>query len=222
MKLLLVRHGETDGNVERRLQGPDDPLTERGRRQARELATHLAGRADIVALYASPLARAWETAGAIGGELGIDPVPRPGLAEIDIGDAAGLTFDEWAERHPDQAKRFGDDGLEFRWPGGESGRDVAVRTAAEIEDVLETHRRETGAVVLVSHGGALAWILSHLLGESDDKWPSDHMLLENCSVTEAFIPEDGRGAVAFVCRNDVGHLTPDPDAEAAVGDKDPG
>ena len=93
MRLLLVRHGETVGNVERRLQGAGDPVTERGRRQAKELAVHLSGREDLVALYASPYVRAFDTALAIGGEIGLDPVPRDRLAEVDVGQAEGYRFE---------------------------------------------------------------------------------------------------------------------------------
>ena len=85
MRLLLVRHGETVGNILRQLQGDDDPLTERGRRQAREVASYLAGRGDLRALYASPLIRAFETAQVIGAAVGLAPQPRPGLAEINVG-----------------------------------------------------------------------------------------------------------------------------------------
>ena len=80
MQLLLVRHGETVGNVERRLQGVDDPLTERGRRQARDIAAHLAARGDVRSLYTSPLPRALETARTIGEAVRLAPVPRAALA----------------------------------------------------------------------------------------------------------------------------------------------
>ena len=67
MQLLLVRHGESAGNLTRILQGRDDPLTERGRRQARELAAYLGARGDVRAIYTSPLGRAAETAGSSAG-----------------------------------------------------------------------------------------------------------------------------------------------------------
>ena len=217
MKLLLVRHGETAGNVARTLQGPEDPLSELGRRQARELADHLARRGDIVAMYASPLTRALDTARAIEQKTGVAPIVREALAEIDVGDAAGLTFEGWAEQFPDQARQFREDGLGYTWPGGENGWDIAARTAAETDRILEDHRREDGAVILVSHGGALAWIVARLLGEPEDRWPDDHMLLDNCSITEVDIPADPGGQATFLYRNEIGHLSPDPDAEVATG-----
>lgn len=222
MKLLLVRHGETEGNVRRLLQGLDDPLTERGWRQAREIAAHLAGRDDLVAMYASPLVRTVQTARAIGEETGLEPVLREGLAELDIGEAEGLGFEEWAERFPERAERFREQGVDFVWPGGESGRQLGRRVAAEVDRIVEEHRRERGTVLIVSHGGALAWALAHLLGEPDDRWPGEHLGLENCSLTEVEVPEDRDGQVTVVCKNEIGHLSSDPDAEAATGEAEPG
>lgn len=215
MKLLLVRHGETEGNVSRRLAGADDPLTDRGREQARELAAHLSGRDDIVALYASPYVRALETARAIGAEIGMEPVQRARLAEVDVGEAVGYRFEEWAEKFPEEAERFRTEGLDYAWPGGESGRQISARTEAELGEILDEHRCEGGTVVLVSHGGALAWIIAHLLGEPDGEWPHEYALLENCSLSEAEVNPDG--PAKFLYTNEIGHLSPDPDAEAATG-----
>jgi broad specificity phosphatase PhoE len=213
MQLLLVRHGETVGNVERRLQGVEDPLTERGKRQAHELAVHLATRGDVRSLYTSPLPRAFETARTIGDAVALAPVPRAALAEVNVGNAAGHQFSEWADRYPEEARHFREGGVDYAWPGGESGLEVAARTAAEIDGIISVHRLERGAVVVVSHGGALAWIIAHLLHEPRDRWPRDHMQLENCSLTEITIDPHYSQAITFVCRNEVGHLTPDPMSE---------
>jgi broad specificity phosphatase PhoE len=222
LKLLLVRHGETEGNVRRLLQGLDDPLTERGRRQAQEIAALLSRRDDVVALYASPLVRTVQTAEAISAGVGLEPVLREGLAELDIGDAEGLGYEEWAEKFPHEAERFREEGVDFVWPGGESGRQLGRRVAAEVDRIVGEHRSRPGSVVIVSHGGALGWMLSHLLGEPDDEWPSEHLGLENCSLTEVSVPEDGDGQVTVICKNEIGHLSPDPDAEVAAGDSHPG
>ena len=222
MRLILVRHGETEGNVSRRLQGAEDPLTKRGRRQARELASHLSGRSDVSALYASPYRRAYDTARAIGDALGFEPEPRPALAELDVGRAAGYRFEAWVEEFPREAERFRQEGVDYAWPGGESGRDLSARTEREMDRILKSHRHEAGAVVLVSHGGTLAWIIAHLLGEPDGVWPHDYTRLDNCSVTEAEIAPNGDGPATFLYTNEVGHLSPDPDAEAATGHQDPG
>ncbi|MFN8511611.1 MAG: histidine phosphatase family protein [Thermomicrobiales bacterium] len=214
MQLLLVRHGESIGNVTRQLQKHDEPLTERGRRQAGELASFLADRPDLRVVYTSPLNRAVETATIIGAAIGLRPIALPGLAEIDVGKAAGFTFDEWSERDPESVRRWREEGIDYVWPGGESGRQLAARTAAEIDRIISAHRLDRGAVVVVSHGGALAWIIAHLLREPRDRWPT-HQLL-NCSLTEITIEADEQ-AVSFLCHNDTGHLSPEPEEEAALG-----
>ena len=91
MRLLLVRHGESDANSAGVHQGwYDSPLSARGEAQAVATARALAARDDIrpVAVYASPLARAWRTGLAIGAALGLTPVPHPGLREINVGAVA--------------------------------------------------------------------------------------------------------------------------------------
>src|SRR2546421_2092518 len=88
--LLLVRHGETDWNADGRLQGHTDrPLSDFGRRQARQLAEELANES-LEAIYASDLARARETAEIVGKRLGLPVVLEPELREKDWGTGEGL------------------------------------------------------------------------------------------------------------------------------------
>src|SRR5581483_11305534 len=94
--LLLVRHGETDWNAERRWQGHADvPLNARGREQARALAEELAGES-IDAIYSSDLSRAQDTADIVGARLDVPVVVDPDLREIDVGPVEGLTAEESA------------------------------------------------------------------------------------------------------------------------------
>lgn len=214
MQLLLVRHGESIGNLSRRLQSLDDPLTDKGRRQASEIAGFLAERGDLRALYSSPLSRAFETAQIIGSAIGFAPIPLDGLAEINVGTAAGLTFDEWAEQNPAAAAEFHSGGPNYVWPDGESGLQLAARVAAAIDAIISAHRLEGGSVVVVSHGGALGWMIDHLLREPREQWPQHQ--LHNCSLTEVTIDDDEQ-AVTFVCRNEIGHLSPEPEEVVALG-----
>lgn len=214
MQLLLVRHGESVGNLSRRLQSLDDPLTDKGRRQASEIAGFLAERGDLRALYSSPLSRAFETAQIIGSAIGFVPIPLDGLAEINVGTAAGLTFDEWAAQNPDAAAEFQSGGPSYVWPDGESGLQLAARVAAAVDAIISAHRLEGGGVVVVSHGGALGWMIDHLLREPREQWPQHQ--LHNCSLTEVTIDDDEQ-AVTFVCRNEIGHLSPEPEEEVALG-----
>ena len=210
MRLLLIRHGQTLGNVLRQLQDEHDPLTDLGRRQAAAIAAHLASLGAAEALYSSPLSRALDTARIIGAAIGHEPQPRPAWAEIDVGRAAGHTFDAWRELFPDESAAFRSDGVGYTWPGGESGRDVARRTAAEIDWLLTHHHDAAAPIAIVSHGGALAWAFSYLLREPGDRWPREHMRLDNCSLTEVTIDRatwaTGHPAI-FVCRNTIDHLS---------------
>ena len=214
MRLLLVRHGESLGNVTQVLQGRDDPLTDRGRRQAGEIAAHLATSHNVRAIYASPLARAYETAQIIGARIGIDPQPREGLAEINVGSAVGLTFENWTARFPDEARRFRTQGIDYTFPEGESGRQLGARIAADLDRIVAAHAGGDDTVIVVSHGGALAWALHHLLEETSDSWPRYDF--HNCSLTEVMI-EPATQEVMVVCRNEIGHLSPEPTEEVATG-----
>ncbi|MBI4759502.1 MAG: histidine phosphatase family protein, partial [Chloroflexi bacterium] len=100
MRLLLVRHGETDWNAEERYQGTTDvPLSAQGRAQAQALTSRMAGEV-LDAIYASDLQRAWQTAEVIAAPHGLPVRPEPRLREIDFGAWEGLTFDEIRQRRP--------------------------------------------------------------------------------------------------------------------------
>ena len=100
--LLLVRHGETDWNIENRFQGhADPPLNETGREQSRELARELAGER-LVAVVSSPLRRATlETAETIAAAHDLPLRQEPGLREVDLGSWTGLTRTEVEARDPE-------------------------------------------------------------------------------------------------------------------------
>ena len=100
MRLILVRHGETEHNRGGLTLGRADvPLNERGRAQARAVATSFT-RAPA-AIYASPLSRAFETAFAIGAATGVDVVMEPDLIEMDVGEMEHLAGAELRDRYPD-------------------------------------------------------------------------------------------------------------------------
>lgn len=144
----LVRHGETDWNRERRIQGSSDiPLNDTGREQARATGTLLASRR-WTALVASPLSRAAETARLIGEHVGLaEPELEPRLAERDYGAAEGLTGAEIDVKFPDGADV----------PGRETREAVAARVVAALHDLAARHPGE--AVIVVAHGGVIRSVL---------------------------------------------------------------
>ena len=147
--IYLVRHGETDWNRARRIQGSTDiPLNQTGRDQAAVTAALLANRS-WDGVYASPLSRAFETGAIIARALGLpEPEAVPEVAERRYGDAEGLTGDEIDARFP------GDTQV----PGRESREEVAARVIPAIVALAERHPGEN--IVLVSHGGVIRTILN--------------------------------------------------------------
>src|SRR5574342_920034 len=102
VRLLLIRHAESRGNHEGRLQGRKEfPLTERGVRQAELLAERLQSQG-VAALYSSPIRRAHDTALATATVAGLAVIPEPRLQEYDFGEQlSGLTWQEIRDQHPE-------------------------------------------------------------------------------------------------------------------------
>jgi broad specificity phosphatase PhoE len=163
--LTLVRHGQTDWNLEGRIQGTTDiPLNDTGRRQAHESATSLGARLDRTAplvVVSSDLSRARETAEIIAADLGAD-APRlyPQLRERDYGEGEGMPVAELRER-------FGE------WhdadiPGAEPWPAVRRRAIRGLRRVVADVRAETApagaAVIVVSHGAFIRELIRHATG----------------------------------------------------------
>ena len=205
MRMLLIRHGQSLGNVEGRIQDSADPLTHLGRQQARALAAALAARNDLTHLYASPLARARETAEIVGAAVGIDPVPVAGLAEIDAGIAAGQLWLDWTTANPALAAAMAPERQTLAaWPGGETEQAFSGRVLAAFQQLVTDHLDTEDVVAVVAHGGSLAWIAAHLYGDPLDRWPNHRATLANCSVTELAVAEGGTLLVASW--NGIAHL----------------
>lgn len=176
--LLIVRHGETDWNRDGRWQGHSDtPLNERGREQARELASSLR---DVDAVYSSDLARSRETAEILAAELGLEVRLDPRLRERGFGAWEGLTSAEIQERFAD---------AHGRWQAGEGfGADDAepfeamrARVQAAIDDIAARHPDET--VLVVTHGGSAR--VAHAAAAGLD-YVRDHLeipAIANCAVS---------------------------------------
>jgi broad specificity phosphatase PhoE len=155
--LLLARHGETDWNRERRLQGSSDTeLNELGRSQARDLAAELED-VELAAVYSSDLRRARETAEIVAASKGLTVDVDQNLRERSFGRWEGLTRAEIAER-------FGD--LEHH--DGESDEEVRLRVLAAVKRIVERH--PDGQVLVVSHGSALNTLWHHASGARLERW----------------------------------------------------
>lgn len=155
--LIVVRHGETEANAAGHLLGRRDvPLTDRGRRQASQIAMALASL-DVAIVVSSPLRRAQETAGA----LGLPVVLDERWIELDYGDyegrpVTGVPAEEWARWRAD---------LEYAPPGGESLAALGQRVRAACDDLAGTAGERD--VVVFTHVSPVKAALAWALGVSD-------------------------------------------------------
>jgi len=165
-RLVLLRHGQTAWNAERRAQGHSDvPLDDVGRAQADEAAPYVAGMRPRF-VWSSDLARARETADRVAKAAGVDVVHDPRLREYDLGERTGITMAEYAEAHPEEYVAFRAGRYDVV-PGGESTKQVVTRVAEVVHAALAALGPGEAGVV-VGHGAALKVSLLAILG-----WPDD-------------------------------------------------
>lgn len=166
MKLLLIRHGETDWNTAKRIQGGTDiPLNENGRRQAQEVAAQLALRPlPFSSIYTSPLSRASETAAVIADRLGMTYQSAPGLEEIRFGLWEGICWEEVQARFPAEFQAWRKDRRYGRPPQGESYQDLLARFVPALQKIIRETPEGTGDVLVVSHSACIMSLLSLLNG----------------------------------------------------------
>ncbi|MAF02926.1 histidine phosphatase family protein [Herbaspirillum huttiense] len=155
--ILLIRHGETDWNVDKRLQGHIDiGLNEAGQRQVLALGEALAGEG-IDAVFASDLQRARDTAQAVAGAAGLAVQIDAGLRERCYGGFEGLRHTEIEARYPEAYRQWKAREPDFRYPAGEriaeTMREFYERSVAAVQRVLASGRYRK--VAIVTHGGVL-------------------------------------------------------------------
>lgn len=161
-RVFLVRHGATDLTAEDRFAGSSDiPLSDEGRRQVGSLAERLKNE-KIEAIYASPLRRTIETAHILASPHGLEPIPEPGLREIDYGRWEGLRRSEVESLFQEEYGIWQDDPFVIAPANGESGVNVLNRALPVMRRIVEQHRHRT--VLVVSHKGTNRLIISSLLG----------------------------------------------------------
>ncbi len=154
MRLILARHGQTDWNKERRIQGRTDlDLNETGRAQAEMLAQALKDET-VHAIYSSPLTRARDTAEAIARFHGAQVTVLDGLQEIDAGEVDGLTYLEMWEQHNEFLRQWIDDCSSIAPPGGCSLPELQDEVWGAIQHIVRKHNAGAGepqTVVAVAH-----------------------------------------------------------------------
>ena len=200
MRLILIRHGQTDWNVRHIVQGKNDlPLNRTGVAQAEDIGNFLKER-EISAIYSSPLRRAYQTAIRIarGGAVTVDDR----LTERDFGKWDGMGFPQIAEAYPDLWKIWRTTPAEAEIPGAERIATVAERCLSILGEIVQRHCPKNETVVIVSHTITLKLIMGHFM-----KLPlnSLHSIgMSNCGYNEIMVESLENGVVTVA--NDVTFL----------------
>lgn len=176
-ELVLLRHGRTAWNHQKRVQGQlDAELDDTGREQAAKAAEALALPRPAL-LWSSDLVRARDTASYLAGATGLTPTYDARLREFDLGERQGLTHDEYAAIAPEEFELFRQ-GYYDDAPGAESVADVRARMVAALGEMLAALGPEETAIA-VTHGAAARVAIAAMLGWSDDAFHSLRALA-NC------------------------------------------
>jgi phosphoserine phosphatase len=200
MRLILIRHCETDTNAALRYGGQANvPLNERGRAQAQMTGARLA-RTSAAALYTSDIARAAQTAEIVGAAVGLAPQPLPELREIDVGQWEALTPEELYRRFPDHMQAFAHDPARLVRAGGESYAQLQQRALTALDTIRAAQPGNTTALA-VAHGGVIRALLCHVIGLGLADF--GHLRLDEGSLTEL---HHGAHGWRLIRLNDAAHL----------------
>lgn len=197
--LIFVRHGQSLANAQEKFAGHSDfDLSPIGRAQAERAAEYIAANYKIDKIYSSDLLRAYNTALPIGKKLGLQVETTKDFREISAGLWEGLTFDEIAQRFPEEYAVWSKDFSRAECPGGESASDVYVRVNAAVDKIAAKHPDSTlliGAHATVIRAcecrargygkdqmGKVAF--SHNASINIFKWQDGTLLPERSNITE--------------------------------------
>ena len=210
-RILAIRHGETDWNVDGRIQGQlDVPLNEMGRWQVHRLALAVADE-DIAAVYSSDLLRAMETAQAVSRGCGDPVITDVGLRERGFGEFEGMSYADINQRWPEMAERWRRRDPTFGAPGGETLDEFYARSIATATRLAALHPGQT--IALVSHGGVMDCLYraaTHLALDAPRTWQ-----LGNAAINRLLHTPQGFTLIGW---SDIYHL--DDDAQGEYADVD--
>jgi len=198
-RVLLIRHGETIWNQERRCQGfTDVPLSERGAEQAKALALALK-TLPLAAIYCSDLIRAKKTAEIIAEPHRILIRPEARLREMNQGVLEGQNLEGLLSGHPELLKKWMQEPAEVEMPEGESLRSVQARAWNALQDIVKRHPEETVAVI--SHNLACLGIICQAINLDLNHFR--RLRIENASISELYFTSHGPVLIRL---NDLNHL----------------
>lgn len=159
MNFHLIRHGEIESNIKKVYAGwSDECLTVHGRKQAAEAAKALAG-IGIRAIYSSPIERAMETAGIIGNDLDLAPIPEESFKELKMGSWEGLSEHEVASRYPDQWAIWNVRPADLTMDGRETLHELLERVLGGVKKIREME--SGGSILVVTHVAIIRVLILH-------------------------------------------------------------
>ncbi|MHB0923546.1 MAG: histidine phosphatase family protein [Bellilinea sp.] len=180
----LVRHGQTDWNLERRFQGHTDILLNAlGIVQARELAASLNG-SRISAVYSSDLSRAIQTAAILAADSNLPVIQDKRLREISMGEWEGKIWQDVNQQLTKEMMELKNDPVNSRAAGGESLAEVALRVREFATEIADRHAGQI--VLLVSHGLSLGAL--HCMAAGLPLSQARDMIPQNCSIVKVNWP----------------------------------
>jgi probable phosphoglycerate mutase len=202
-RVLLIRHGQSEGNAERRFGGHSPtPLSARGRTEAEAVARALQSDS-ITAIYSSDLQRALETAEPLARATGLEIKPVRAFRERNVGQMEGLTFEEAAQKYPEEYAALLRRDFDHVLLGGESYRQMLDRASRELDRAIEAHRG--GAIAVFSHTGTICILSLHLMGALDAPTLRPIWIASaNCGITRFELHRDG--FIRVLAINDTRHL----------------
>jgi probable phosphoglycerate mutase len=200
--IRLARHGETADNARRIFQGQSGSgLNRLGRAQAERLAERMR-RSPPAAIVASDLERAAETARFAADACGIPLELDQGLREVDVGTWTGKAYAEVAALYPEEWAAW-EGGLDVRRGGGETYAELAERIDAAMARIARRYEGAPGAILVVSHGGAIKSWVAKLLGLDR---AGTRVLASVANTALATLECDGPSRYRLHTWNDVAHL----------------
>ncbi len=200
MNIYITRHGETEWNKRKLVQGwKDSPLTEAGLLGAKQLRERMK-EVKLDCVVSSPLFRAYETATIIVGDRAVPIVQNETLKEINCGDFEGYSFIEIWQKYPEMKKAHELDPLNFKYPNGESLVEFNHRVVEGFKKLIEKHHGQD--ILIVAHGGTIKGLTSYMIEKADPyDWFKE--VVDNCSLTTIQFKKSQFSLVEY---NDTSHL----------------
>lgn len=201
VKIYIVRHCESMGNVEHRFQGRfDAPVSPRGEQQMELLALRFRNTR-LDAIYSSPLSRALRTAQAVNRFHDLPVQVWDSLSELDVGEMENLLLTEIGEKFPLVAKNWDESPDLCEFPGGETMKQAYDRVNGALDQIIAENPGKT--VLIATHGGVIR-NLDARIRTGDVTGMRSGAVFGNTGVS--ILEADGRGGLQWTLVNDQSHL----------------